>query len=70
MPADRSVARGEVLASTRLVVDASSPLPVEEERSVELAGEGSALRVRATHDAPGFAEPVPFLERELALPPR
>lgn len=63
-------ADGTTVANGRLVVDAAHPLPVEEERSLDLAGEGVALRVRATHDAPGFAAPTPFLERELALPQR
>jgi hypothetical protein len=60
-------AAGATLARGELRFDAEEPLSTDEERSVELEGDGARLRVRGRHVDPRLAQPVPFLEVELAL---
>ncbi|MCB9913718.1 MAG: hypothetical protein H6828_01055 [Planctomycetes bacterium] len=61
-------AAGKALATGELVVSRREYLAWGESRELALEAKGvTDLRVRATHDAPAYARPVVFLERELEL---
>lgn len=48
-----------------LSIDTRSPLRADGTVELVLAGPGATLELEAVHEAPGFAEPVRFLERTL-----
>lgn len=66
-PTGAPVMPGAPGAAQELVIDTGSPLPADGTVELELDGSGATLELEAFHEAPGFAQPVRFLERGLAL---
>ena len=63
-------AAGAPLSKGELVIDHRSPLAVDETVELRIEAAGSRLELEAFHEAPGFAEPVRFLERSFELESR
>lgn len=60
-------AAGKSVAKQRLTIDHKQFAPVDGILGIELAGEGTRVRLSGLHDSPGFEEPMPFLDLVLEL---
>jgi hypothetical protein len=58
---------GKVVAEGQLEIDHRTYLPVDERRAIELAGNGTSVRVRGLHEDPRADEALSFLDVTLAV---